>query len=124
LEAGAPSLLPDLVDGDLGRITAALVSDAIIAGDAYAAEVMRETAQFLGTGIANLVNVLNPELIVVSGGVTRAGDHLFAPLRSEVRRRSFKVAFEACKIVPSELGDTAGVIGAAATYHVARLGPL
>jgi len=124
LEAGAESLLPDLVDGDLQRITAAHVSEAIITGDRYAADVMRQTAEFLGTGIANFVNVLNPELIVVSGGVTRAGDHLFGPLRAEVRKRAFKVASDACQIVPSDLGDTAGVIGAAATYHVARIGPL
>ncbi len=124
LHAGAPSLLPDLVDGDVDRITAAHVSEAIIAGDTYAAEVMRDTAKFLGIGVANLVNILNPEMIVISGGVTRAGDHLFGPLRSEVRKRAFKVASDACKIVPSDLGDTAGVIGAAATYHVARIGPL
>ena len=124
LEAEAASLLPDMVDGDLDRITAAHVSEAIIAGDEYAADVMRETARFLGTGVANLVNILNPEMIVVSGGVTRAGDHLFGPLKAEVRKRAFKVAADACRIVPSELGDTAGVIGAAATFHLARLGPI
>jgi glucokinase len=122
LEAGVPSMLPDLAGGDLSRITAELVSEAIIAGDEYAADVMRETASFLGTGLANLINVLNPEMIVVSGGVTRAGEHLFKPLRSEVRKRAFRVAAEACRIVPSELGDMAGVIGAAATFRVARAG--
>ena len=124
LEAGAASLILGLVDGDLRAITAETVSDAIIAGDEYAVGVMRETAIFLGTGLANLINILNPAMIVVSGGVTRAGRHLFEPLRREVRKRAFSPAAEACRIVSSELGGMAGVIGAAATYRIARLGGL
>ena len=124
LEAGAPSLLPEMVDGDLSRLTAATVSEAIIAGDGYAADVMRETAKFLGTGVANLINLLNPEMITIAGGVTRAGDHLFEPLQAEVRKRAFREAAESCQIVASELGDMAGVIGAAATFRIARYGPL
>jgi len=124
LEAGAASLLPDMVSGDFTRITAETVSEAILAGDTYAADVMRETATFLGTGVANLISLLNPELIVVSGGVTRAGDHLFQPLRAEVRKRAFSEAAESCRIVPSELGDMAGVVGAAAMFRIARFGPL
>ena len=120
LETGAASLLPEMVEGDLRRITAETVYEAIVAGDLYATEVMHETAKILGIGVANLINVLNPEIIVISGGVTRAGDHLFAPLRAEVRRRAFREAYEACRIVSSELGDMAGVIGAAATYRVER----
>lgn len=124
LKAGAESMLPALVEGDLRAITAETVSDAIVAGDEYAGDVMRETARYLGTGLANLINVLNPEMIIVSGGVTRAGRHLFDPLRREVRKRAFRPAAEACRIVRTELGGMAGVIGAAAVFRVARLGPL
>ncbi len=63
-------------------------------------EVVSDTARFLGTGIANLLNVFNPEVVVVCGGVTLAGDHLFVPSRREVARRAFKPAVEACRIVP------------------------
>ncbi len=122
LEAGASSILPAMVDRDLGRITAETVYEAVVAGDTYATEVMRETARFLGTGVANLINVFNPEVVVVSGGVTRAGDHLFDPLRAEVRKRAFRHASEHCRILPSELGGMAGVIGAAATFRVERCG--
>lgn len=124
LEAGAASLLPSLVDGDLSRLTAETVYEAIVAGDVYAKEVMRETAKFLGTGLANLINLLNPDMIVISGGVTRAGEHLLEPLRSEVRRRAFRKGFETCEIVVSELGGMAGVVGAAATFRVERCGGL
>ncbi|HEM47614.1 MAG TPA: ROK family protein, partial [Alphaproteobacteria bacterium] len=122
LQSGEQSVLPELVDGDLSRITAETVYEGIVAGDAYARDVMRDTAKFLGSGLANLINILNPEMIVISGGVTRAGDHLLEPLRNEVKRRAFRNAFEACRIVTSELGSMAGVIGAAYVFRSARFG--
>ena len=124
LMTGEDSLLPSLVDGDLSRITAETVYEGIVAGDAFAKEVMRDTAKFLGSGIANLINILNPEIVVISGGVTRAGDQLLEPLRNEVRRRAFKPAFENCRIVTSELGNKAGVIGAACVFRIVRFGDL
>lgn len=116
LEGGADSLLPDLVGGDFDAITAATVHEALTRGDRYAAEVMRETARYLGVGIANLVNLLNPEMVVVVGGVTRARGHLFDPLREEVRKRAFASAVDACQIVAGALPETAGVIGAAGIF--------
>ena len=116
IESGAESLLPALVNGRLEDITAATVYEAIVLGDPYANEVMRETAKFLGAGIGSLINLLNPGMVVIAGGVTRAGDHLFVPLRAEVRRRAFKSAEERCQIVSGQLPGTAGVIGAAAVF--------
>jgi glucokinase len=116
IEAGAESLLPALVNGRLEDITAATVYEAVVLGDPYANEVMRETAKLLGAGIANMINVLNPDMVVISGGVTRAGDHLFSPLRAEVRKRAFKSAQEACQIVSAQLPGTAGVIGAIGVF--------
>ena len=116
IEAGAESLLPALVDGRLEDVTAATVYEAVVLGDPYANEVMRETAKFLGAGVANIVNILNPDMVVIAGGVTRAGDHLFVPLRAEIRRRAFKSAEEACQIVSGQLPGTAGLIGAAAVF--------
>ena len=116
LRAGYESVLAGLVGGDLDRITAVTVYDALVLGDAYAQEVMTETAKILGAGVANLVNLFNPDMVVVVGGVTRAGEHLFAPLRAEVRRRAFEAAVRACRIVPGELPETAGVIGAAGIF--------
>jgi glucokinase len=76
---------------------------------------MLETARVLGAGIANIVNTFNPAMVVIVGGVTRAGEHLFGPLRAEVRRRAFAVSVQACRIVPGELG-AAGVVGAAGVF--------
>ncbi len=122
LEAGTESILTDLVGDKLEDITAATVYEAVINGDQYANEVMRETAKFLGAGVANVINIFNPEMIVISGGVTKAGDHLFVPLRSEVRRRAFKSALDACQITAAQLPGTAGVIGAAGVFKKDHFG--
>jgi glucokinase len=116
MEAGAESRLRALVGGDLRRVTAQTVYQAAADGDELALEVVNDTAKFLGVGIGNLLNVFNPEVVVVCGGVTLAGDHLFEPLRREVARRAFKPAVSACRIVPGELAGTAGVYGAAKIF--------
>jgi glucokinase len=123
IEAGVETVLWDLVEGELERVTAATVYEAVVLDDPWANEVMAETAKILAVGIANVINILNPEAVVIAGGVTRAGDHLFVPLRSEIRRRAFKSAEAACRILPAELPETAGVIGAAGVFRWERFGP-
>jgi glucokinase len=122
LESGRPSSIPGRVGHDLQRVTAQTVYAAASAGDELALEVVRDTAKFLGVGIANFVNILNPDVVVITGGVTQAGDRLFAPLRLEVARRAFKPAVDACRIVPGMLQGTAGVFGAVAAFKVQRWG--
>lgn len=120
LEAGSRSLLVDLVEGDLDLITAATVFEAAIADDPFADRVVNETARILGVGVANIINLLNPEAVVLMGGVTRAGDHLLEPLRAEVRARAFRSSAEVCRIVLGELRETVGVVGAAGLFLQAR----
>ena len=118
LAGGEPSLLPEMVDGRLDQITAQTVYDASGRGDDVARAVVRDTAKFLGAGIANLLNIFNPDTVVIAGGVTQAGDALFEPLRAEVRRRAFKPAVDACRILPGTLPGSAGVVGAIATFKM------
>ena len=122
IEAGVETILVELVDGKLDQITAATVYEAVVQEDAYATEVMKDTAKFLGAGVANIINILNPEMVVIAGGVTRAGDHLFTPLRAEVRRRAFRAAEERCRIVPGTLPGTAGLVGAVAAFKKETFG--
>lgn len=110
------ALLARLVGGDLQRITAATVYEAAMRGDDVALDVVRETARFLGAGVANLLNIFNPEVVVIAGGVTQAGEALFAPLRREVRKRAFRPAVDVCRIVPGML-EAAGVVGAVAVFR-------
>jgi glucokinase len=116
IESGAETALPQYVAGDLSRITAQVVYEAAHDGDAYALETVRDTAKLLGAGVANIVNIFNPGVVVICGGVTLAGEKLFGPLRSEVQRRAFKPAWEVCRILPGTLTGTAGVYGAAAVF--------
>jgi glucokinase len=116
VQAGADTSLPHYVENDLSKITAQVVYQAAHDGDEFALEVVRDTAKFLGAGVASLINIFNPQVVVICGGVTLAGDKLFVPLRGEVKRRAFKPAVEVCRILPGELPGTAGVWGAAAVF--------
>ncbi|MGE3615846.1 MAG: ROK family protein [Gemmatimonadales bacterium] len=115
IAAGAESSLGRKGES-LAGVTAETVYAAAAAGDQLAHEVVQDTAKYLGVGVANLINILNPEVVVICGGVTQAGDRLFVPLRREVARRAFRPAVEACRIVPGILPGTAGVIGAARVF--------
>jgi glucokinase len=116
IESGAVSSLPSYVGGDLRKVTAQTVYEAAHADDDLALEVVRDTAKFLGAGVASLINIFNPEAVVICGGVTLAGPSLFEPLQREVSRRAFKPAVKVCRIVPGALPGTAGVYGAARTF--------
>jgi glucokinase len=118
------SLLPSLVGGRLESITAETVYKAASQGDAVASEIVRDTARYLGVGIANLLNIFNADVVVIAGGVTQAGDALFIPLQAEVRRRAFRPAVDATRIVPGALPGSAGVVGAVATFKMQHLGTL
>jgi glucokinase len=118
------SLLPSMVNGQLEAITAETVYKAAQQGDAVASEIVRDTARYLGAGVANLLNIINADVVVVAGGVTQAGDALFVPLRAEVRRRAFRPAVDATRIVPGTLPGTAGVVGAVATFKMQHIGEL
>ena len=83
-------------------------------GDAVAREVWDEAVRYLGIGVAAAITILAPERIVLGGGVTKAGDFLFEPLRAEVRRRVKLVPVESVPILPAALGPDVGILGAAA----------
>jgi glucokinase len=108
-----PSLLLELAKTP-DRITAETVVQAVRSGDAIATHVWDETTTILAAGIASVINALNPRLIVLGGGVTRAGDLLFEPVRRKALARAMPPLAEIVQIVPAALGDRTGVLGAAA----------
>ncbi|GMU91602.1 MAG: sugar kinase [Candidatus Hydrogenedentota bacterium] len=113
IEAGRQTILTQLCNNDLDRIDGRMISDAIARGDQFAAWVMRETAVWIGTGVASLVNILNPEMVVLCGGMIAAGDVLFDPIRETTKAQAFDVPAARAVIVPAGLGADSGVIGAA-----------
>ncbi len=92
--------------------TAAEVTAAVGAGDQLATEVWNETTTLLGAGIASMIHAFNPALVVLGGGVTKAGDLLFEPVRRAVAERTMPWLHEVVRIVPAELGDRTGILGA------------
>jgi glucokinase len=95
-----------------GARTPELVA-AARSGDVAAIEALDSAARALGAGIASLVNLLNPELIVVGGGFGEAFDLLIGPIQQVLRRDGLAPARDVVRIVPAELGADAGLIGAA-----------
>ncbi len=83
-------------------------------GDPSALESFRRMAYWLGIGVGIVINTLNPEKVLIGGGVVSAGKLLLDPLREEARRRSHRVPFAGCRIERAALGNDAGLVGAAA----------
>jgi len=113
IREGRKTVITELVKGHLNRITAAIVAEAANQGDKLAREIMEKTGEYLGTGVANIINLFNPQIVIVGGGVTQAGDLIFDPLKRTMKKRAFSVAAKAVKIATPSLGKDCTVIGAA-----------
>lgn len=113
IQAHRSTVLTKMCRNDLERITGRMISQAAAQGDELAQWAIRETGIWLGIGAANLINLLNPEKIVLCGGMTAAGETLFKPIRETAKKMSFQVPADRCEIVPAGLGSDSGVIGAA-----------
>ncbi|HUI67974.1 MAG TPA: ROK family protein [Nitrospirota bacterium] len=98
----------------LKNVTSEKVYQAAREGDAAARRVMKDMGRMLGIGIASLINIFNPERVVIGGGVKDAWPLFIGATHEEIMRRAFQVPAERTEIVPSSLGDDAGMIGAAA----------
>jgi len=118
---GASTSIPDYVEGNVDKVTAREIHAAAEQGDGLAKELIRQTGYYLGVGLANLINIFNPELIIIGGGLSNIGDMLLAPAIKTAGERSFRKAFEAVRLVPAELGGNSGVLGAAA-YAIRKMG--
>jgi glucokinase len=110
----APTRILEYADGNAENITALTIYRAAREDDKIAADIVAETAHYLGTGLANLINVYNPDVIALGGGLTRMGAMLLDPAYAVARKRSFKPAYQAVRIVTAELQKNSGVQGAAA----------
>ena len=112
LSRGKASGITDLVSGDLTKVTAVVVAKAARAGDLLASEIMHTAATNLGVGVVNLVHIFNPELVIIGGGVSQAGDLIFDPVRQVVAERIMPDI--TVDILPAKLGDAPGLLGAVA----------
>jgi glucokinase len=95
------------------ELTSARIASAAIERDSLALDVFRKAGVYLGIVMANVINIINPEMIVIGGGVSAAWDLFGQQAREEVMRRAFPVPAARCQIVRGECGDDAGLLGAA-----------
>lgn len=119
LDRGEVSVLAERIAGDASKMRVELISEAAAEGDALALRIIEETGEMLGAGCANIVNFLNPERIILGGGVIRGVPQLVDLVREVVRRRALKDAVAATEIVKATFGREAGVIGAAVLAKLA-----
>ncbi len=113
VSAGVRTQIADLAGDDREAITARLVHQAARGGDVVAIGLLRKAGVYLGIGIVNLMYLFNPSAVVIGGGVSKTGDLLLVPMQATVRERIHEVFWRDCPIMPAELGDDAGLVGAA-----------
>jgi glucokinase len=104
---------PDSVLQTMADLTSEEIYRAGVAGDELALEVFRRMGVYLGIGLANLINILNPEMIVIGGGVVNAWNLFQKHMMHEIAEHAFPLPAAEVKIVPAECGDDAGLLGAA-----------
>ncbi|MFP4465450.1 MAG: ROK family protein [Candidatus Goldiibacteriota bacterium] len=107
------SMIVQIAKGDMNKITSKTVYEALLNKDKVALEVWDDFIRHLSASLAGILNTLNPEVVVIAGGVINAGNRLFTPLRKETGKKAFAAPFSDAVIVPAKLGELAGAIGAA-----------
>jgi glucokinase len=118
MAAGVETTLREMCDGDLTRLTGRRIAEAARRGDALSAELIEVAGYYAGVGLSTVVMVVNPELIVLGGGLTRIGAPLIEACMRGLRENVHPMLFDAVRIVPWQLGDDSGVLGAAAQAFV------
>jgi glucokinase len=114
VKQGATTVIRDMADDDLNKITPGIIARAAKQGDVIAKEIWEKEAFYLGIGIANLVHILNPEMIIMGGGIIKDYDLLIDRIREKVYSRiHLGPDIHNLKIVACELGELSGAIGAA-----------
>lgn len=120
IKNGNSSLIESLVKGDLDKIDISAVIQAANAGDQFAISLFSDAGHWLGRGIAYLIQIFNPELIIIGGRVAEASDYIIAPIQQSIHTFSNRDISDDTQIKFSELGSKAGTMGAAA-YALDRI---
>ena len=116
LTVNKQNLLYTMIEGNIAGLEAKDIFDAAKEGDAFSLDLVDYEAEYLAMGIANILNIINPETIVLGGGVALAGDILLEPLRKKLEKYALPVTLEDLKIVQGILGNEAGIKGAVGLF--------
>ncbi len=109
------SIINRLVDGDLSRVDAKTAFDAMRQDDAVGKRIVNEYISYVGEGIVDLINIFQPSRLVLGGGISKEGETILVPLREIARKDSYfgEGDIAHTEIVAAELGNDAGIVGAA-----------
>lgn len=108
------SYMLNAVEGDLNQVSGKTAFDAMLAGDNTGAAVVKEYIEHLATGLINVINIFQPDVLCIGGGVSRQGENLLGPLRTIIEQERFtKHNEKQTKVCIATLGNDAGIIGAA-----------
>lgn len=110
------SYIWNLIDNNLDNLEAKHIFDAAKDNDALANHLIDIEVKYISMGIGNLMNTVNPEIIVIGGGVALAGDFLFEKIKRDLIKYALPVTLDNIKIVQAKLGNDSGIIGAAALF--------
>jgi glucokinase len=113
IRKGEKSLIEKMAGRNLKSITSQTIHTAALKGDRLAKRIWKEAGEHLGIALAGVINLLNPGIIVFCGGVAKAGELIFKPMKAEIKRRAFKIPFEKVRFTRTKFGEDLGVIGAA-----------
>src|SRR5574344_204774 len=116
IKGGKSTKFREMSGAEGGEITPYIVAKAAEAGDPVAKRIFEIIGEYIGIGLTSVINLLNPEKVIIGGGVADAGDLLLEPIRKTVKKRVMVVAGDAVEIVPAQLGNSAGVIGASMLF--------
>jgi glucokinase len=114
IEKGVRTYILEYAEGDIEKVTPQAIHSAAQQGDSLAKELISRTGHYVGVGLANLINIFNPKLIVIGGGLSNIGDMLLRPAFKVAGERAFREAFQAVRFASAGLGPNSGVLGAAA----------
>ncbi len=114
IATGVPTMLLDRLAPDGQRVNAEIVATAAKQGDTVAQEILRTAGYYAGVGLSMIIQILNPELIVVGGGLVRIGSLVWEPALAAMREHTQPELWDSVRIVPWQLEDDLGILGAAA----------
>lgn len=117
LQQGQPSWMSDVIGDDMTRISISLILEAARKKDSVACHALAETGEWLGIGIASLINIINPQRVVFGGPLWAMHQYLLPSIRETVAQRAWRWVQESVEIVPAAYGEDAAVMGAAAIVY-------
>lgn len=112
IKGGKSTKFREMAAVEGGEITPYMVAKAAEEGDPVAKRIFEIVGEYIGIGLTSVINFLNPERVIIGGGVAESGELLLGPIRKTIKERAMVVAGNAVEIVPAQLGNSAGVIGA------------